>query len=311
MPPNRRPRPAPSRPRRVVPARLGLALLAAAAPAAVAAGDAGTRPLNDTGMNLFHTGSATVPGGEPADYPGQDASLGRDAARADSVLARLGAGRAGFDFTKLDAGGQPLAIQDQAWLRDGDGFDAGDPAAGTRWHCVRDNATGLVWEVKTRRAPADLFDSAWTYSWYSSAVRPDGTANGNNGGDAGGANRGTCLDRHDPVDNPSGNFCDTAGYVAAVNAAGLCGASDWRMPTRAELAGLLDLGSRAPAIDTHYFPNVPGDWGNPNVPPNITWTGTPAAFSDSAWSVYFEFGAALPGNGKNGARSVRLVRSAP
>lgn len=311
MPTNRRRRHAQPHPR-VVPARLGFAVLAAVVPLAAAAGDAGTRPLNDSGMSLFHNASATVPGGEPVDYPGQDATFGRDAAAADGLLDREGSGLAGFDFTKLDASGQPLAIQDQAWLRDGDGFDAGDPAAGTRWHCVRDNTTGLVWEVKSRRAPADLFDSAWTYSWFSSAARPDGTANGNNGGDAGGANLGTCLDRHDPVDNPSGNFCDTAGYVAAVNAAGLCGASDWRMPTRAELAGLLDLGGRAPAIDAAYFPNVPGVWGDPTIPvPNITWTGTPAAFSDSAWSVYFEFGASLSGNGKNGARSVRLVRSAP
>lgn len=311
MPPSR-PRRSPARlVQRAVPACLGMACLAAAAPLAAASGDAGSRPLNDTGMSQFHTSSATVPGGEPLDHPGQDASLGRDAARMDGVLPRQGGGRAGFDFTKLDAAGQPLAIQDQAWLRDVDGFDAGDPAAGTRWHCVRDNTTGLVWEVKTRRAPADLFDLQWTYSWFSSAVRPDGTANGNNGGNAGGANLGTCLDRHDPVDNPSGNFCDTAGYVAAVNAVGLCGANDWRMPSRAELAGLLDLGSRAPAIDAHFFPNVPGVWGNPNVQSNITWTGTPAAFSDSAWSVYFELGAALPGNNKNGARSVRLVRSAP
>ncbi|MBX3724744.1 MAG: DUF1566 domain-containing protein [Xanthomonadales bacterium] len=285
-------------------------LIAAAMPPALAQVPA--PPLNDSGQTRFYNASAAVPGGPPADFPGQDAGFGRDPAYPDGVLAKAGGGDAGFDFSKLGADGQPLAIQDQAWARDGAGFDAGSEAAGTRWSCVLDHTTGLIWEVKTRRAPADLQDRAWTYSWFSSTVRPDGTANGNNGGHPGSANLGTCLDRYDPVDNPAGNYCDTAGYVSAVNAAGLCGASDWRMPTLAELIGLVHYGRRWPAIDAHYFPNVPGDWGNPNLPvPNSTWTGTPSAvFQTWAWSVYFEYGVPIDPE-KQFRSAVRLVRGAP
>jgi hypothetical protein len=84
------------------------------------------------------------------------------------------------------------------------------------------------------------------------------------------------------------------------------------MPTRAELAGLGHYGRQRPAIDAQYFPNVPGIWGNPNLPvPNITWTGTPDAFFNSqAWAVYFEFGTLIQPD-KQSAASVRLVRTAP
>jgi hypothetical protein len=268
--------------------------------------------LNDSGQTLFYTATAVAPGGEPAAFPGQDASYGRDAAAADGLVVKQGNGSAGFDYTKLGANGLPLPIQDQAWARDGNGFDAGSEAAGTRWSCVLDHVTGLVWEVKTRRTPADLHDKDWTYSWFSSAMRPDGTANGLKGGNPGSANLGTCLDRRDPDTNPGGNDCDTAGYVAEVNEAQLCGASDWRMPTRAELAGLVHYGRQRPAIDAQLFPNVPGIWGIPNGPvPNITWTGTPNAGQNNlAWAVYFEFGAMIQPD-KQFPASVRLVRAAP
>ena len=133
--------------------------------------------------------------------------------------------------------------------RDAQGFDAGSEAAGTRWSCVRDHVTGLDWEVRTHTPVPALRDRGWTYSWYSSAQRPDGTANASNGGEAGGSNRGECFDRYDADSNPGGLFCDSAGYVEAVNAIGLCGSSDWRMPTRRELESIVHYGTRWPAID--------------------------------------------------------------
>ena len=286
-----------------------IALLLAAAVAADAA--AQVRPINDTGQRQYYTATAVAPQPDPAGFPGQDPHFGRDAAAADNALEKSGRGAAGFDFTKLGANGQPLAIQDQPWARDAGGFDAGSEGAGTRWSCVRDHATGLDWEVKTRSSTPDLRDREWTYSWFSSAARPDGTANGSNGGDPGGDNLGTCFNKFDAATNPGGNHCDTAGYVAAVNAAGLCGTSTWRMPTRVELQSLVHYGTRWPAIDTDLFPNVPGVFGNPQNPvPNQTWTGTPDAFSSSAWSVYFEYGAALQPD-KLQSISVILVRNAP
>lgn len=59
----------------------------------------------------------------------------------------------------------------------------------------------------------------------------------------------------------------------------LLGYDDWRLPTRAELAGLIDDTRHSPAIDTAAFPRVKPRWH---------WTSTPAAWSAaSAWSVYF------------------------
>jgi len=285
-------------------------LLLASLPVAPALAQTGV--LNDSGQREVYTATAISPLPDPPDFPGQDARYGRDVAFDEGMIGKQGQGMAGFDFTKLGSNGQPLANQGQSWARDALGFDAGTEAAGTRWSCVRDHVTGLDWEIKTRSAVPDLRDNAWTYSWFSNTQRPDGSANANNGGNAGGVNRGQCFDKFDPDSNPDGQFCDSAGYVASVNAAALCGFSNWRMPTRRELESIVHFGTRRPAIDTALFPNVPGDFGNPSVPvPNVTWTGTPAPFSDRAWSVYFEFGALVGGNDKQFPAAVRLVRSAP
>lgn len=289
-----------------------VAMFLAATPFTAAA-EEGDTGLNDTGQTRFYDATTHAPGGEPPNFPGQDARFGRDAANADGVLVKTGGGDAGFDFTKLGADGQPLAIQNQPWSRDGNGFDNGSEAAGTRWSCVRDNVTGLIWEVKTHRPTPDLHDRDWTYSWYSSLARPDGYSNGNNGGAAGGVNRGVCLNQRDPDSNPTGDDCDSAGFVAAVNAAGLCGSSGWRMPSVQELHGLVHFGRHWPAIDVGHFPNTPGDFGNPQNPvPNVTWASAPSSASDSyAVSLYFEYGHVVTDNYKTLPASVRLVRTAP
>ncbi|TRX53465.1 DUF1566 domain-containing protein [Thalassomonas sp. M1454] len=60
-----------------------------------------------------------------------DCELGRDAEAAAGTLTKVGAGDAGFDFTKLDAEGNKLADSAESWS------------------CVLDNFTGAIWEVKT------------------------------------------------------------------------------------------------------------------------------------------------------------------
>ena len=102
-------------------------------------------PLNDTG--LLRSGNAgsgtnatcTTAVNNDGHVP-QDCDQGRD---ADLTITKVGAGVAGFDFTKLGGDGSVLTIQDGAWAVDG------SETAGTRWSCVRDNNTGLVWEMKT------------------------------------------------------------------------------------------------------------------------------------------------------------------
>ncbi len=183
--------------------------------------------INDTGIVQCSTiGYPYVPqhnnnctetaGPQGAPIPaGQDADYGRDRTANDNTD-----GHAGFSFTKLDKGGNPL------------------PQSATQWSCVLDNVTKLVWEVKTN--DAGLRDSNNTYSWYSSNGDLDssGTQNG-----------GNCPD----------NDCDTYGYANNVNNISLCGASDWRVPDISELYSIRDFSnnnnSPTSFVDMAYFPN--------------------------------------------------------
>jgi hypothetical protein len=217
-------------------------------------------PLNDTGIDWWADGSRNNLAAAPAGYPGQDASQGRDAAQDNDVD-----GHAGFSFTKLDANGMALS------------------AGATSWSCVRDNVTGLIWEVKTD--DAGLRDRDWTYSWYN----PDATSNG---GAASYRNAGSCGGEID---------CDTLGFTQAVNRTGLCGATDWRLPNRKELQSIVDRSRVDPAIDTNYFPDLGSSrWRD--------WSSSPYAYgADSAWILVFNDGSDRT-NDKSNGNQVRLVR---
>lgn len=152
-------------------------------------------------------------------------------------------GHAGFSFTKLDSSGNPL------------------PASANAWSCVSDNVTGLTWEVKTT---SGLRSQSNTYSWYNPDVNT-------NGGSAGAQNRGSCT----------GSDCDTQGFVAAVNAQGLCGHRDWRLPSRFELMSIVSNDRWYPAIVTAWFSDTDslGGW---------FWSSSPGARDpDLAWGVNF------------------------
>jgi hypothetical protein len=139
-----------------------------------------------------------------------------------------------------------------------------------------------MWEVKT--ADGGLRDQANTYTWYS-------TDSSSNGGSAGTAGGGTC----------SGDIaCDTQSYVAAANAAGLCGYTDWRMPAPKELISIMDYGRTSPSIDLTYFPNTGASY---------FWSASAwASGSAVAWDVDFYFGSA-DSDFKNNGNKVRLVRA--
>jgi len=178
-----------------------------------------TGTLNDTGITTCSNATVNGLACPVASFAGQDAEFGRD------VSSNIAAdGHAGFSFTKLDVTG--VALLDQTLTY-----------AVQPWSCVKDNVTGLIWEVKTTVAGLQMNTN--TYSWYSEDDI-------NNGGDAGTANGGVCT-RSD---------CDTAAYVAAVNTQGLCGKSDWRMPDVSELLSVVNYGTSAPLIDVNFFPNV-------------------------------------------------------
>ncbi|MGB4059392.1 MAG: DUF1566 domain-containing protein [Burkholderiaceae bacterium] len=236
-----------------------------------------TGRLNDTGQtSCYNAANAAVAcdaatTGNAGTRPHQDGRYGRDA--AGGGLTKTGAGAAGFDFTKIANNGTALAVS--ATLGTGT----------TDWACTRDNTTGLVWDVKTT---SGLRSNAHTYTWYAT------TNNGGNAGSVGGNTCGSTLSGYS-------NQCNTANYVAAVNAAGLCGATNWRLPTRRELLGILHNGSSTSLmIDTTYFPITQASW---------YWTSdTYAPYPHRAWVVNFGNGVADPSL-KTTVNFVRLVRS--
>ncbi|MDX8392453.1 MAG: DUF1566 domain-containing protein [Mariprofundaceae bacterium] len=227
--------------------------------------------LNDTGITQW--GNATVNNltVTQSAFPVQDADVGRD---ANATLNSPSDGKAGFSFTKLDSGGTVLANQTAVYST-------------TPWGCVQDNVTGLMWEVKIT---SGLRSKSHTYTWYNSTGI-------NDGGNAGTANGGTCLDASN---------CDTEKYVAAVNALTganrLCGYTDWRMPKVEELRAIVDysIASPGPTIDTGYFPNAPANSGY--------WLASPSAsVATYAWNVGFNDGGVNLGV-KSVSHFVRLVR---
>lgn len=202
----------------------------------------------------------------------QDCTRGRDVA-----LNNDGDGAAGFEYRKVSHKGEPL------------------PADAESWHCVLDEITGLLWEVKQ---PADgvygnrgLHDADDRFTWYN----PDERTNAGAIGD--------WNARHDQCTGYTagqpGTYCNIEEWVSRANAAGLCGFKDWRVPTLPELAGLVHFGRTAPAIDNEYFPNTREAF---------YWSLTPdAKLKERAWAVNFQYGYSAPMPRDNG-RHARLVR---
>jgi len=225
-------------------------------------------PLNDTGI-IF--------GGEDSENNNsdcngmvidqQDCSHGRDLTYADNSD-----GHAGFSYTKLDSNGNDL------------------DADASSWECVRDNVTGLIWEVKQAAQSGGLRDTNWTYSWFNSTGINDSGASGT-------ANGGICFDATN---------CDTEKFTALVNAETLCGFSDWRAPSYAELESLLNLNNLLP-IDTAYFPNTL-DMRYASLGRRF-WSSSPnATVSDNAWFVEFSDAIIINPISRSSRLHVRLVR---
>ncbi len=126
--------------------------------------------------------------------------------------------------------------------------------------CVKDETTGLTWEGK----PA-------------AGQRASGNEYSNWG------------------DGSSG---DASSYMEQVNVRGLCGYTDWRLPTKDELTGLVVEGV-SPTINVTWFPNTVASW---------YWTSSP--YKDIvgiAWVVFFSDGV-VSGGKRGGSASLRLVR---
>ncbi len=160
--------------------------------------------LNDTGLTLggnYPSGNNISCIGETVEQ--QDCFQGRDASHLDNSD-----GHAGFSFTKLNSNGDSLI------------------ATASSWQCVKDNVSGLIWEVKT--TDGGLHDQNTSYRW----------------GGVGAQQWGTQF------------YEDWNSLLDGSNQEQLCGFNDWRVPTISELEGLVSFDRTAPTIDTDYFPNT-------------------------------------------------------
>ncbi|MCG8428305.1 MAG: DUF1566 domain-containing protein, partial [Chromatiales bacterium] len=132
-----------------------------------------------------------------------------------------------------------------------------------------------------------LQDTDWTYTWYNT----NSTVNGGDVGTLAGGSCGATL----------AGGCDSSAYIDAINAANLCGHSDWRLPTRKELLQLIDnsVPYGAPSIDQDWFPNATTNW---------VWSATPSANdTTSAWGVSAGFGSSYEVT-KETPQMLRVVR---
>ncbi|TMP81900.1 hypothetical protein CWB73_05715 [Pseudoalteromonas phenolica] len=188
--------------------------------------------LNDTGQQRCFNSEAVIDC-ENETFPRQDAELGRDSFVLNE--GKTGSGLAAFDFTKLDENARPIL-----------------DSSTSNFSCVKDNNTGLIWEVKQANSAippnAPLRDTRNTYTWYLTNY-PNGTP---------GTDISSCS---------SSVRCDAQIYINEVNATNYCGGRNWRLPTFIEMIGLFNYGEVAGGsyvLDPTYFPNI----ANPN------WTGS-------------------------------------
>ncbi len=208
--------------------------------------------LPDTGQTKCYDNSEEIPCPQPGEsFYGQDANY---------------APCKPHSYTKLDASGNPLP-DDAPWP----------------WAMVRDNATGLIWEVKDSKDGIldynNPHDADNTYTWYNSNPEI-------HGGNPGAFGDGT----------------DTEDFINQLNAANFGGYSDWRMPTIKELSTLVDssIPYTGPTINTDSFPNTAA---------SFYWALTSDDYlPHKAWYVYFRYGK-VDVHSKYGHYHVRAVRA--
>lgn len=177
-----------------------------------------------------------------------------------------------FNLTKISSSGQELAADAEGWS------------------CIRDNTSGLLWEIKTNSG--GLHDQGDSFSWYD-------TSNLGSAGQTGYADNSGATCSGYIAGDPS-TYCNTQAYVARVNTDGWCGYQDWRMPTIDELKRIVSLNQTTPALYSGFFPKGTD---------TAVWSASAVAhYPGFAWHIYLDDGYAH-GNDQSGNLPVLLVRN--
>tara|TARA_B100001029_G_C15058111_1_gene456028 strand:+ start:150 stop:1826 length:1677 start_codon:yes stop_codon:yes gene_type:complete len=141
-----------------------------------------------------------------------------------------------FNLTKMDEWGNELSEN------------------ASEWSCVKDEVTGLIWEVKkdTNRTFGDdgLRDLDDKYAFYDST-------NVINGFNDFGDKNVSGTDCFFAVDGSTDYNCNTEDFFKSLNSQPsgehFCGKTNWRLPTPKEVIQLLDLNEASPNFPEDYF----------------------------------------------------------
>jgi uncharacterized protein DUF1566 len=190
---------------------------------------------------------------------------------------------------------------------------------------ITDRQTGLIWEKKIKRDSttdfANLQDADNTYRWAGQC-----SSNASKLCQPTAAAAAACT--ANVAGNPSGCAQCTGGdgtcnasstvwtWILALNAANFAGHADWRVPTRDDLASIIDYSSATyPAVDDAFqgascgaaCTDVTSAACSCTQAGNYWSQGTYALFTDYAWYVYFLNGYVFYDQ-KINAAYVRAVR---
>jgi Protein of unknown function (DUF1566) len=168
-------------------------------------------------------------------------------------------------YTKLDTQGNVL------------------PDSATSFIMVRDNVTGLIWEVKDSMNGASDYsnphDADNTYTWCD------------NNSETNGGNEGTCIENN------------TQDFIERLNSSNFGGYGDWRMPTIKEIITLGDRDRISPAIDPIFASTTKTGYYHTSTTPKYDGYDV----SIYSWRIHFWWSHSYAGL-KSYAHFVRAVR---
>jgi len=211
------------------------------------------------------------------------------------VTAASGIGINSLEDVAFGADSTSTAVDGKAFnlaIYDVNGQPFTDPNTQTPG-CVRDNTTGLVWEVLDKLDDSFRSNKRARY-WYD----PDSDTNG--GSDVVTDSAGTIGYYRCDEPSATGEFmaCNTAFYAADVNLMPLCGITGWRLPTTEELRSMMDY-AKPNNVMAAAFPDgeageeyAATDWSVSSSGLRGYWTAdTYAADVRQAWFLpFFETG---------------------